>query len=137
MALVFARSKGVMSGLPALAAAVFSPAARAAESSAGYTFMSLLMFVILLGAVAALAWLTRRGVAMRQSGGASIRLVAAQGLGQRERVVVVNVGGRFFLLGHTAQQISFLAELSPEDVPQPPTVSPPKMFADLLQKMKK
>jgi flagellar biosynthetic protein FliO len=137
MASVFSRSRVVLSGVLALASGVFSPAACAAESSAGYTFMSLLMFVILLAAVAALAWLTRCTAALRQSGGASIRLVAAQGLGQRERVVVVNVGARFFLLGHTAQQISFLAELSPEDVPQPPSVTPPKVFADLLQKIKK
>ncbi|MEY3201606.1 MAG: hypothetical protein RIR70_1156 [Pseudomonadota bacterium] len=107
----------------------------AAESSAGYTFVSVLMLAMLAAAVAALAWLMKRNAV----GGAasSMRLVAAQALGPRERLVVVHVGSRFFLLGHTPQQITMLTELSPEDVPQPGGRLPENLFADLLKKIKK
>lgn len=114
----------------------FSPQAFSAESSGGYTFVSMLMLALLVAAVAVLAWLMRRGAA-GGGAGASMRLLAAQPLGSRERVVVIKVGERFFLLGHTPSQISMLAELAPDDVPQQSNRLPPNLFAELLTKMKK
>jgi len=114
---------------------IASPAA-AAETAGGYTFVSTLMLAMLVAAVAVLAWLMKRN-ATQGSGGSSMRLVAAQALGPRERLVVVHVGSRFFLLGHTANQVSMLAELAPEDVPQPGSRLPENLFADLLKKLKK
>lgn len=108
-----------------------------AETSSGYTFVSVLMLAILAAAVAALAWLLRRGAAGGSGAVSSMRVVAAQALGPRERLVVVSVGGRFFLLGHTASQVNMLTELAPDDVPQPSHRLPENLFADLLKKLKR
>ena len=109
----------------------------AAETSGGYTFVSVLMLVMLAAAVGVLAWLMRRGAGGMSGAGSGMRLVAAQHLGQRERVVVLSVGSRHFLLGHTAHQVSMLAELSAEDLPVQSARLPENLFADLLKKLKR
>lgn len=125
-------------GLPGFARAA-EPAVSAAtpSSSGGYTLISVLMLMLLALGVAALAWLMRRNAGVPGVGGALVRVVAAQPLGQRERLVVVKVGERLFLLGHTASQISMLSELNAEDVPVAPVRLPENVFADLLAKIRK
>jgi flagellar protein FliO/FliZ len=51
----------------------------------------------------------RMGAANVTEGG--IRLLASKALGPRESVVVVQLDGRYFMLGHTPSQISLIAEL--------------------------
>lgn len=131
--------KPSLRSLIAFAAAVVfaSPAFAAAESSGGYTFVSVFMLVMLAAAVGVLAWLMRRGAGGMPGAAGGMRLVAAQNLGPRERVVVLSIGSRYFLLGHTAHQVSMLAELSAEDLPAPAARLPQNLFADLLKKLKR
>lgn len=68
--------------------------------------VGLLLIIVL---IFALAWLLRRfgqgGLFMQQK---SIKIVAALALGTRERIVVVDVGGKQILLGVTAREINTL-----------------------------
>ena len=80
----------------------------------GIGFQSLFAVVIVLGLVAALAWMLRRGTfgALR-SRSRTVIVETAVPLGERRSLVIVAVEGRRLLLGMTPAQISMLAELGP------------------------
>jgi flagellar protein FliO/FliZ len=94
-----------------VAASVYTPS----TSSGGMVWLSFVTLVLLAGGVVLIAWLVRRNTSS-MSQGSSIRVLAAQMIGPRERVVIVSMAGRVFVLGHTASNISLLAELEPEEV---------------------
>ena len=75
------------------------------------TFLAVL---IVLGLVAALAWLARRGAFNSlQSRNRMLTVETAVPLGERRSLVVVSVEGRRILLGMTPGQISLVTELAP------------------------
>jgi flagellar protein FliO/FliZ len=78
----------------------------------GLGFQSLLAVLVVLGLVAALAWLARRGAfsALRR-GSQAVVVETAVPLGERRSLVIVSVEGRRLLLGMTPGQISLVTEL--------------------------
>jgi flagellar biosynthetic protein FliO len=80
----------------------------------GLGLQSLLAVLVVLGLVAALAWLARRGAfgALR-AGTRAVTVETAVPLGERRSLVIVAVEGRRLLLGMTPTQISMVAELGP------------------------
>jgi flagellar protein FliO/FliZ len=76
-------------------------------SSAWYGLVTLTLLVVLVAVV--LRVFKRLGAAGVSEGG--IQLLASKSLGPRESVVVVNVDGRYFMLGHTPSSVSLIAEL--------------------------
>lgn len=67
---------------------------------------------IVLGLVAALAWLVRRGpLAQLASKGKAVAVESAIPLGDRRSLVIVTVEGRRLLLGMTQTNISLVTEL--------------------------
>ncbi len=105
-------------------------------------FGAFVALALVVALIFALAWLLRRlpGGGFRPAEG--LTLVASLPLGAKERVVVVEVGGRQLLLGVTAGGIRTLHEL-PEPLPQAPAPKLPDLrqlpnFAQLLaQKLRK
>ena len=89
-----------------------APVSRAAETPvAGSSFGTLLQVVVALGvvlaAIAGAAWLMRR--ALPAMGGSSVvRVVGGAMVGPRERVVVVEVGETWLVLGVTSAQVNAL-----------------------------
>ena len=79
----------------------------------GIGVQSLFAVVIVLGLVAALAWLARRGAfaGLRRTGAVTVE--TAVPLGDRRQLVIVSVEGRRLLLGMTPTQISMVTELGP------------------------
>ncbi|MGO4998518.1 flagellar biosynthetic protein FliO [Oceanisphaera sp. W20_SRM_FM3] len=75
-----------------------------------------------IAAIFVLGWLLRRlrGAALL-GGSRQLKIVASLAIGQRERVMVVQVGEEQWLLGVTAQQISGLGKLE-----QPLAMEPTK-----------
>ena len=69
--------------------------------------------LMVIGLILVLGWILRRlrGAALL-GGSRQLKIVASLALGQRERVVVVQVGEEQWLLGVTAQQISGLGKLA-------------------------
>ncbi|MBM7456571.1 flagellar protein FliO/FliZ [Oceanisphaera litoralis] len=69
--------------------------------------------VLVIGMILVLGWLLRRlrGGALL-GGSRQLKIVATLALGQRERLLVVQVGEEQRLLGVTAQQISDLGKLA-------------------------
>ena len=85
---------------------------------------SLAWMLLCIVVVLALAYLfTRYGLGRWKSGGMAgsagngqgIRVLARTALGRESQVLVVEAGGRYFLLGATGTQISCLAELTAEE----------------------
>ncbi|WP_374013898.1 flagellar biosynthetic protein FliO [Pseudoxanthomonas koreensis] len=104
-------------------------------------FGAFMALVLVLGLILGLAWLLRRlPGGFRPAEG--LRVVGSLALGAKERVMVVEVGGRQLLLGVTPAGISLL-----HDLPEPlPPVEPPRLpnlknlpnFAQLLsQRLRK
>ena len=65
---------------------------------------------LVLGCVFLCGWLARRIGARPLAPGKVMRVVSSTSLGQREKVVIVEVQGKWLVLGVTAQQVSALSE---------------------------
>jgi len=72
---------------------------------------SLMAVLLVLGLVAALAWVARRGTFASLQKRGVVAIETAVPLGERRSLVVVAVEGRRLLLGLTPTQISMVTEL--------------------------
>jgi flagellar protein FliO/FliZ len=109
--------------------------------NAGSFFTSLLWFIAILALIPVALWLLKRTPA----GGASVhglmRAVAVLPLAPGQRLVTVEVGRgetrRWLVLGVTAQQITTLHEMAPQEdaLPTQPHAAAP--FAQLLAKLQR
>jgi flagellar protein FliO/FliZ len=73
--------------------------------------------MVVLGLIFLCAWLARRFGLQRFGGGHVVKVVSSSSIGQRERVVVVEVGGTWLVLGVTPSQINTLHTLPAQAVP--------------------
>ena len=105
--------------------AIAAPGAlSAAEIGSGTTVVgpneiinTALSLLLIVGAIMGLAWLLNKLQGGRSHNGGLINVVASHALGAKERLVVVDVGGRQIVVGVTASQISTLHVLDePLDV---------------------
>jgi len=77
-----------------------------------------LAVLIVLGLVAVMAWLLRRGSLGALTGrGGAINVETAVALGERRSLVIVSVEGRRLLLGLTPTAMSLVTELAPPPAP--------------------
>jgi flagellar protein FliO/FliZ len=91
----------------------------AAQTSLG---SGLLQMLLGLGGVIALLvgslWLLKRLTAVRGTGAGMMRVVAATAVGGRERVVIVEVGSTWLVLGVAPGRVSPLAEIPRQALPE-------------------
>lgn len=79
-------------------------------------------------------WLLKRLTAVRGPASGMMRVVAATAVGSRERVVIVEVGSTWLVLGVAPGRVSALAEIPRQAVPEPPPAGSPAA-ADWLQRI--
>ena len=72
--------------------------------------------MVVLGLIFLCAWLARRFGLQRFGGGHVVKVVSSSSVGQRERVVVVEVGATWLVLGVTPSQINTLHTLPAQAV---------------------
>jgi flagellar protein FliO/FliZ len=101
---------------------------------AGPWLQSALALLVVLGLVAVAAWLARRSGLARPAGASALRPVASLSLGARERVVVVEVCGRWLVLGVAPGNVRALADLPPAPLPEG---LPAPAFRDWLARARK
>lgn len=96
--------------------------------------------LMVLGLIFACAWLARRFGLQRFGGsGQVVKVVSNASIGQRERVVVVEVAGTWLVLGVTSNQINTLHSLPAQAVAGTPAAadagarSPVDLFARKLR----
>lgn len=92
----------------ALAAPPQAPPLPASPVSLGGVLQVLLGLVIVLSTVAASAWLLKRFAPGQVSAGGSIRLIGGIAVGPKERVVVVEVGETWLVVGVAPGQVTAL-----------------------------
>lgn len=108
----------------ALALAALPLHAEEAVRPAGVTFGSAVQVVLglalVLAMVGAAAWLVKRVGATPTGGNGLVRVLGGAAVGQRERVVLVEVHGHWLVLGVAPGQVSALLNLAkPDDAPAP------------------
>ncbi len=86
-----------------------------------------LSLVLVLGLVAASAWVLTRWYKPPNNPRAAIKVQAMVALGARERAVLLEVGGRWLLVGVAPGRVNTLLELSappPSEEGEPPMATP-------------
>lgn len=113
---------------------------------------ALLQFIIFFGVVLALAWLTTRFWGMRTMGlstkGSAMRVLQHIPAGRDRSLMLLEVGGRVYLLGITAEQINLLDTIDDVEtigrlvemnsVPSTDVIEAvlPRSFREVLEKMR-
>jgi flagellar protein FliO/FliZ len=126
------------------AAAAWAPLAHAQASGAAHGIegpspvpmaVALLIVLALIGVA---AWVFKRAGVAPRAGAAGMRVVSQLALGPRERVVVVEIGERWWLLGVGTGGITRLGTLPKGDAATPagPMLPQAVSFASLLGKLR-
>jgi flagellar biosynthetic protein FliO len=79
----------------------------------GLGIQSFLAVFVVLGLVAVLAWVAKRGAFGALKNRGPVAIETAVPLGERRSLVIVSVEGRRLLLGLTPVQVTLVAELGP------------------------
>jgi flagellar protein FliO/FliZ len=109
-------------------------AAQNYPSAGGGSFIWLTLVTLVLAAalVALVAWYIKRSLQIDLPN-SSIKILASQSLGPRERIVIVEIAGMPYAIGHTPSQITMLLEMDPSDVQNLPQYAP--MGSDFAKKL--
>lgn len=121
---------------PALAAAAPTFAAGAHDGAGLMSglLQATLGLAVVLGVIWFIVWLLRRFTPLAKSGASPIKLIAHTPLGQRERIVVVEIADDWLVLGVAPGRINTL-QVRPKSALPPPR-QPDHPFAKLLATMK-
>lgn len=123
-------------GAPAVA-----PVQMPSGSATGSLLQTLFALIAVLAVLAALAWFLKRYGPKAGAGSANLRVVGALNLGGRERVLVVEVGNQWIVVGASPGRINALAtmpkqedaEMSGSGATLAPHSQPANNFADWLK----
>ncbi|HMM51121.1 MAG: flagellar biosynthetic protein FliO [Burkholderiales bacterium] len=94
---------------------------------------SLLVFLLVIAAIPATAWLLRRGQSLGVRGNAGLGIAGALAVGPRERIALVRADARWLVVGITAQSITLLAELDGPPAGLAATTTTASGFPELLR----
>jgi flagellar protein FliO/FliZ len=86
---------------------------------------------LVLGLIFAVGWVMRRLAPMRAGAHGPLRVLGSQALGARERVVLLEVGDQWLVVGVAPGNVRGLASLPRGELPPPPA-SPATAFTSLL-----
>ncbi len=115
------------------------PAGAASAMPAGSVVQVVLGLAAVLALVGAAAWLLKRFSPLRGTASGLIRVIGGAAVGQRERVVLVEVGGTWLLVGVAPGQVRALHTMPRTEsaiAPGPPTPALAEAgFATRLRRM--
>lgn len=108
-------SAALLAALPVLAHAADAPAP--AVSAAGSLLQVFIGLIAVLLLIAATAWVAKRFGVMRGGASGLLQVVASASVGTRERVVVVEVGESWLVVGVAPGSVNALATLPRGEAP--------------------
>jgi flagellar protein FliO/FliZ len=108
-----------LTAVPLLPLAARADEAGVPDAGTGILQMSLGLLLVLAMVVASL-WLLKRLSAPRGGAAGLLRVVAGTSVGPRERVVVLEIGTTWLVLGVAPGRVSALAEVPRQDTPDVP-----------------
>lgn len=88
--------------------------------------------IVIIGLILLCGWLLKRFSSQHTLQGQRLRVIASTAVGQRERVVIVEVGNTWLVLGVAAGQVSKLHELPVPPSPLPAASAAHASFASRL-----
>jgi flagellar protein FliO/FliZ len=100
---------GVMAACMALTA---NAAETVPPTSSGSLLQVLVGLVVVLGLMAAAAWTLKRFGAAKSAGGTTVRIVGGVSVGNRERVLVVEVADQWIVVGVAPGRVNALATMA-------------------------
>ena len=106
---------------PAPAAAAQAPAAStvtSAPSSAGSLLQVIFGLIVVLGLLAGALWVLKRVGGGRLAAGSVVKIVGGVSVGNRERVMVVEVADQWIVIGVAPGQVSKLADMPRQEQQQ-------------------
>jgi len=115
------------------------PAATAAAGNpmTGHLLQTTLGLLFVLGLLLALVWLLKRlGVGNAQRRGGFYKVLATSALGPREKIVLVEVGDTWLVLGMTSNSINTLHSMPAGSIEIDPSQNAAASFAKLLDRVK-
>jgi flagellar protein FliO/FliZ len=122
--------------LPALSLAADTPALPAPAVSAGSVLQMVLGLAVVLGLVLALSWIVRRLGLPGAGPSGTIKVIAGAPVGQRERVVLVEIAGTWLVVGVAPGRVSALHTMPRAELQQAPPAAPGTApFAEWLKRM--
>ena len=125
---------GLLLGLPNL---VWAEAVThsLAPTASGYLSQLVGALVLIVAAIAVLAWFLRRVPGVTPPTAGLIRILAVRSIGARERLLLVQVGSEQILLAVTAAGVQLLHTLA-HPIDSPPEEPWSGDFASLLERLK-
>jgi flagellar protein FliO/FliZ len=122
--------------LAAFATTAQAQSSAAAQAPQGPSLLPLVLtLVFVLALIPVAVWMLKRMGAGHVAGAGGLRVVAQLSLGQRERLVVVEAGERWLLLGVTPSAINRIGTLPKGELPAAPDGA--GSFASLLKHARK
>lgn len=110
------------------------PAAAAPVSTTGYLLQGIFGLLVVLGLIWGAWWLIRRTGFNRTLSGVKMKVVGGLSIGARERVMVVEIGDHWLILGVTPSQINTLATMPKQELPEGAADANSPPFAAWLKK---
>jgi flagellar biosynthetic protein FliO len=118
-----------------------APVTMPSGSATGSLLQTLFALIVVLGVLGALAWFLKRYGPKAMGGSANLRVVGSLNLGGRERLLVVEIGNQWIVVGASPGRVNALATMPKQesaDIPGTgatlaPHVKPANSFADWLK----
>ena len=126
-------------------APVTPPVTMPAGSATGSLLQTLFALIVVLGVLGALAWFLKRYGPKAMGGSANLRVVGSLNLGGRERLLVVEIGNQWIVVGASPGRVNALATMPKQEQEQEradttgtgatlaPHTTPAHSFADWLK----
>lgn len=103
----------------------------------GHLLQTTLGLLFVLGLLFALMWLLKKmGIGNQQRRGGFYKVLATSALGPREKIVLVEIGDTWLVLGMTSNSINTLHSMPAGSIELDDLQSPAANFAKLLERMK-
>jgi flagellar biosynthetic protein FliO len=91
------------------------PVTMPSASPTGSLLQTLFALIVVLGALAALAWFLKRYGPRAGGGNANVKVVGSLNLGGRERLLVVEVGNQWIVVGASPGRVNGLATMPKQE----------------------
>lgn len=125
-----------LSSLPVLLLAPAAWAETGAVPDAGGSIVQMLLgLTLVLAMLIGSLWLLKRLTAPSGATSGLMRVVAGTAVGPRERVVLLEIGSTWLVLGVASGEVSMLAEVPRQDLPTTPKSDAGRDFASWLKQI--
>ncbi|MDY0977612.1 flagellar biosynthetic protein FliO [Massilia sp. CFBP9012] len=131
-------STAPLSEAPRVSMPASMPTSSTASPGAGGLLKTILALMLVLGLLAGLAWVMKRYGPKMSGGSANLRVVGALNLGGRERIMVVEVGDQWIVVGAAPGRVNALHTMPRQEADLTPAAAhgtiPANNFSDWLKK---